>query len=202
MRAAGFERPVNSLTYRRETTEAVQEITVSLHRHQDDLSNTVATMLTNYTVVMDAVNQAIEAMTGGDHELGGNFAITLNDWTLRLSNPRVEEPDFRMDIAQPDSVPAAVSILRDSLAAQTIPILDRFKTPADLCKAKLEGDDCVFFLGPADYLRVVAANMLCGRHDEALKVMDRWVGKRTGTRKRYKPVYDYLAARREESQSG
>ena len=138
---------------------------------------------------MDTVNKTVETMTGGNPQLGGQFDITLNgpiEWT----SPK--GVGARWHIYQPDSVPSVVSSLRDFISRWTIPFLDRFRRLTDLCDATLEGDHRDIH-SQMEVLRVVAAKSLCGRHAEALDVMNKWFGA-PGPRKRYRQAFEYLAS--------
>lgn len=185
----GFTRRRNSLTYRRETEDAVQNIEVAIEHHPNEKPNAAAAIYPWYTVSIDTVNRIVEMMTDGNPQLGGQFDVTLHgpiEWTSPKGVPA------RWYIYQPDSVPVIISSFRDFVSKWTVPFLDRFRQYADLCDAVLEGDNKD--IHGMEVLRVVAARSLCGRHGEALALMNDWFGA-PGPRKRYRPVFDYLASR-------
>ncbi len=189
MSAAGFVRRERSLAYRQTTEDAAQEIEIAIEHHSAEGPNAAAVIYPQYTVVMDRVNKTVEAMTGGDPQLGGNFDITLHgpiEWT----SPK--GLGARWYIYQPDSVPSAVSSMRDFGVKWTLPFLNRFRCPVDLCNASLEGDNPD--IHGMEILRVVAARVLCGQHAEAMELMEQSFGK-PGPRKRYQRVFEYLIAK-------
>jgi len=190
MSAAGFTRRRKSLTYSRETEDDIQKIEVAIEHHPSEDPNAAAAVYPQYIVAMGTVNKTVETMTGGNAQLGGQFDITLRgpiEWT----SPK--GVGARWHIYQPDSVPDIVSSFRGFVARWTIPFLDRFSRLRDLCNATLKGDDREIH-SQMEVLRVVAAKSLCGRDAEALEVMEEWFGA-PGPRKRYGPVFEYLANR-------
>jgi hypothetical protein len=184
LRAAGFFRRNRSLAYLRSTEDAAQEIDVFIDFHPVEQPNAAAVIYPQYTVVIDAINKTVEAMTGGDAQLGGNLGITLHgpiEWTAPKGI------GARWYIYQPDSVPAAVSLMREFVIKWTVPFLDRFRRPIDLCGASLDGDSRDVY-SQAEVLRIVAAKVLCGQRTEALELMERWFGK-PGPRRQYQRVF-------------
>jgi hypothetical protein len=190
MSTAGFKRRRDSLAYYRTTEDATQAIDVAIEHHPNDEPNAAAVIYPQYTIVMDRINETVEAMTDGSPQLGGRFDITLHgpiEWT----SPK--GVGARWYIYQCNSIPTVISSIRNFLVNWTIPFLDRFRRDNDLCSAKLEGDARDVH-SQMDVLRVVAAKSLCGQSVEALAVMDQWFGK-SGPRRRYRPVFEYLARR-------
>ncbi len=191
MASVGFFRPKHSLVYSRTVEDAADKIDVAIEHHPSEQPDAAAAIYPQYTISMDVVNNVVEEMTGGDPQLGGQFSITMRgpiEWT----SPK--GIGARWHVYQPDSVSSAVSSLRDFLMEWTVPFLNKYRTPVDLCDAAIEGDDRDIH-SQMEILRVVAAKVLCGRLAEALDVMERWFGK-PGPRKRYRPVFEYLAALR------
>ena len=190
MAAADFTRRGSSLTYRREMEDAVQKIEVAIEHHPREEPNAAAALYPQYVVAMDTVNKTVETMTGGNAQLGGQFDTTLHgpiEWTSPMG------VGARWHIYQPDSVPGVVSSLRDFVSRWTVPFLDRLSCVKDLCEATLKGDGRDVH-SQMEVLRVVAAKSLCGRDVEALDMMEEWFGA-PGPRKRYGPVFAYLANR-------
>ena len=188
MDVAGFIRRKKSLTYCRITQGTIQKIDFFIQHHPTEEPNAAAVIYPQYTVVMDTINKTVQTMTGGDSQLGGNFSITLHG-PIQWTAPRGLEA--RWYIYQSDSVPSAVSSIRDFVIKWVLPFLDRFKLPVDLCNALLEGDNPD--IHGMEILRVVAAKSLSGQHTEAVTIMEQWFGK-PGLRKRYQRVFDYLIA--------
>ena len=193
----GFMRRKNSLIYSRKLPEVVQRITVHVEIHPKDHPNAAAVIYPFLGVSMDTVNALVKEMTGGDEALGGAADTTLQQ-PIEFTSAKAARA--RWPVYQPDSVPGVVDELKSFLEQYTLPVLDVYSTPAGICEEYERAH-------PSGHLRVddervttsnihvAAAMVLCGRIADATGVLERHYGRRTGTRKRYQRVFDYLAAK-------
>ncbi|HMN42681.1 MAG TPA: hypothetical protein PKE29_17710 [Phycisphaerales bacterium] len=186
---AGFTRRGNGLIYARELAESIQKIEVAVETHPKDRPDSAAAVYPWLEVSMAAVDQLALEMVGGDLSLlKGLPDITLRE-PIELTSAKAAHA--RWFIFQPDSVPGVVSEMRLFLQQWTIPFLNSYSTPAEMCLVYAH-DDARVITQP---IRVAAAMVLCGRTADAFGVMDRWFGK-PGPRKQYQRVFDYLTAER------
>ncbi len=186
----GFRRRRGSLIYSRKIGEAVQRIDVVIQHRPRDQPNSAAAIYPDLEVRMDSLNLLVAEMVGGDTALGGAPDITLRapiEWTS------VKPARARWFLYQPDSVPGVVTEMKAFLQKWTIPILDRYTTPAEICDAYDRGSDRILG-GLPEWLCVVAAMLLCSRSADAMAVMERHFGK-LGPRRQYHRVFEYLEAR-------
>ena len=137
------------------------------------------------------MNALVMEMVGGDRELSGAPDVTL--WESIAFTSGNKGLGARWFIYQADSVPGVIGEMKEFLQKWTIPFLDRYTTPAEVCAA-YDRDDGRICAGLPQPLRVVAAMLLCGRDADALQVMERWFGK-LGPRRQYHRVFEYLEAR-------
>jgi len=191
LQAARFRRRKASLIYSRKVGESVQRIDVAIQHHPQDAPNAAAAISPDLEVRMDSVNALVMEMVAGDHELSGGPDVTL--WEPIAFTSGNKGLGARWLIYQPDSVPGVIAEMREFLRRWTIPFLDHYTTPSDICGAYDRGDGRVL-QGLPQPLRVVAAMLLCGRNADALRVMEQWFGK-LGPRRQYHRVFEYLEAR-------
>lgn len=188
---AGFRRTRKSLIYSREVGEAVQKIDVAIEHHPKDGPDSAAAISPDLEVRMDSVNSLVMEMVDRDPTLNAAPGITLREPIAFTSGNK--GLGARWFIYQPDSVPGVIAEMKAFLQKWTIPFLDSYTTPAQICKAYDRGDGRVL-PGLRQWLRVVAAMLLCGRNGDALSVMERHFGK-LGPRRQYHRVFEYLEAR-------
>lgn len=186
--AHGFTRRKDSLNYSRKLPEAVQQIRVSIEIHPKDQPNAAAAVYPYMRVSIDAVNALVREITSGGEDLAGTSDITLNQ-PIDFTAAKVARA--RWPIYQPDSVPSVVDDMKSFLEQYALPFLDVYSTPAGVCREYEDHGGARG--GPLSYLHIVAAMVLCGRTADAIAVAERYYGRRTGTRKRYQRVFDYLA---------
>jgi hypothetical protein len=190
--ASGFRRARNSVIYSRRIGEAVQKIDVAIQHRPKDHPNAAAAIYPILDVRMDSVNALVTEMVCGDPALGGRTDITLREpieWTS------VKAARARWFLYQPDSVPGVIAEMKVFLLKWTLPILDQYTTPAQMCDAYDRDDERVSGIaGVSQWLRVVAAMVLCGRWADAMAVMEHHFG-RLGPRRQYECVFKYLEAR-------
>jgi len=183
----GFARRSNSLIYSRRIENGVQRIDVSVEHHPVERPNAAAAVYPLYRVSMHEVNTLVREMAGDDAHLAGDLRSTL--WgPVEWTSPK--GVGARWYVYQPDSVPGVARAARRFLTKYTIPMLDAYRTSADLCDAPLDGDSRVVHQD-WEVLRVVAARILTGRVREARELMDARFG-RAGPRRRYRPVFEFL----------
>lgn len=186
----GFSRRTTGLSYSRRLADAAQKIEVAVEIHPADRPDSAAAIYPWLSVSIDAVEKLVLEMVGGDVSLLSG----LPGGTLRepIEFTSAKAAHARWFVFQPDSVPGIVDEMKLFLQQWTLPFLDRYSTPADICEMYDRGDARVMN-DLAQKLRVAAAMVLCGRTADAIGVMDRWFGK-PGPRKRYQRVFDHLAA--------
>jgi hypothetical protein len=187
---AGFRRRRSSLLYSRGIGDAVQKIDVAIQHHPKDRPDAAAVIYPYTNVRMDSVNSLVMDMVGGDTALGGAPDITLQE---PIESTAAKQEHARWPIYQPDSVPRVVTEMRAFLQRWTIPLLDCYTTPAQICDAYERRDERIV-QGLPYPLRVVAAMLLCGRNADAMTVMERHFGK-LGPRRQYHRVFEYLKAK-------
>lgn len=188
--AAGFRRGKNSLIYSREVGDSMQKIDVAIEHHPKDDPNSAAAVYPQLEVRMGSVNSLVMEMVGGDPALNAAPDITLREPIAFTSGNK--GLGARWFIYQADSVPGVIAEMKAFLQEWTIPFLDCYMTPAQICDAYDHGDGRVL-PGLRQWLRVVAAMVLCGRKADAMSVMERHFGK-PGPRRRYHRVFEYLQA--------
>lgn len=188
----GFVRRKNALVYVRELTEAVQRIEVAVEIHPADRTDSAAAVYPWLEVRMDAIEEMVMEMIGGDLSL----LPGLPGSTLRepIEFTSAKAMSARWFIFQSDSVPGVVKNMRLFLQQWGLPFLDVYSTVRDICDA-YDRSDARIMNDLAQALRVAAAMVLGGRTVDAMAVMERWFGK-PGVRKRYQCVFDYLLAKK------
>ncbi len=190
--ATRFSRRKDSLAYSRKVGKATQKIGIMIEHHPKDAPDSAAAVYPQLEVRMNSVNSLVLEMVRGDHELlAGDPSITLQQPAAFTSGNK--GLGARWFIYQPDSVSGAIAEMNLFLQHWTIPFLDCYATPADICGAYERGDKRVMRT-LAYPLRVVAAMLLCGRDSDAMAVMEHHFGK-LGPRRRYQRVFEYLEAR-------
>lgn len=188
----GFRRRKGSLIYFREAGEAIQRIDVEIEHHPKDRPDSAAVVYPQLEVEMASVNSLVMEIVGGDRTLlAGDPNVTLQQPIAFTSGNKGLGATW--SIYQPDSVPGVVEEMKAFLHKWTIPFLNCYTTPAEICDAYDRDDERVMRTS-AHPLRVVAAMLLSGRTTDALNVMERHFGK-PGPRRRYRRVFEYLEAR-------
>ena len=194
----GFSRRANSLIYQRRLSDASQRIDVFIELRPRDNLEAAAAMYPWLEVRIPIVDELVSVMTDGDVSLApwlrgkspGESVTTLRE---PIEFTSAKAASARWFLYQPDSVLSTVIEAREFLRRWTLPFLNAYATPKDMCEA-YDRDDARVINIHATKLRVVAAMVLCGRTADAVRVMNRWFGN-PGSREKYERVFEYLNAK-------
>lgn len=184
----GFSRGKTSLVYKRTIGSSTQKIDVALQVHPKDNPNASAAVYPQMEVLMPAVDAVLEEMVGDN--LGLLEGITGGTSKQPIGFTSEKAHNGRWFIYQPDSVPSVIDDIRAFLERWTMPLLDRYTTPADIIAVDQQ-DDARLTRDRAQMMRVVAAALVSKRRDYAQTTMEKWLGA-PGTRRRYEKVYEYI----------
>lgn len=198
LKELGFGRRANSLIYQRRFSGASQRIEVSVELRPRDNLEAAAAIYPWLEVCIPIVDELVSVMTDGDESLtpglrGKSSGASVTTLREPIEFTSAKAASARWFLYQPDSVRGTVIEAGEFLEHWTLPFLNAYATPKDMCEAYDRDDERVINTH-ATKLRVVAAMVLCGRTADATDVMNRWFGY-PGPRARYRRVFEYLAAK-------
>ncbi len=186
---SGFSRRERSVAYARQLKQATQRIDINVEIRPADQPDSAPAVYPWLDVKIPAIKGLLLSMVNGDVSLlSGSSGTTLRE-PIEFTSARVA--DARWFVYQADSVPSVACNLKSFLQKWTLPFLDIYQNPSEVCRL-FDRNDGRVINDMAQVLRVVAAMVLCGRVADAYVVMNDWFG-RAGSRKRYDAVFEYLA---------
>lgn len=190
-----FSRRKNSLVYSRALPEAIQKIDVSIGIHPRDRRDALADVYPWLEINMMSLEKPLLEMFAKEAALKSSNPTSTMRQPMGFTSAKA---DFgRWFIWRPDST---VDVVRDFvlfLDRWTLPFLNSYTNPSDMCAA-YERKDIRVINTLEQALRVVAAMVLTNRFDDALAIMTHRFGK-PGIRKGYESVFSYLNALKSES---
>lgn len=156
-----------------------------------DRKNCVAAVYPWLEVDIGQVKSTVLEMIGGDHSLLSGVSGTTLRQPVELT--AAKSAHARWFVHGEDSINAILIELHFFLDHWALPFLDAYTNAKDVCVAYDKADQRVLHDLP-QALRVAAAMLIERRSQDAKAVVDKWFG-RPAARKRYRYVFDYIAAR-------
>ena len=187
LRLHGFIRRAFTVRYSRALPESTQSIDIGLEHSPRDNLHAAAVLYPWLTVVIPSVERVVVEMSGGDLAMTAGSASTLRQ-PIELVSPK--GTGARWFLYQPDSVAAAVQSTVEYFQKWLLPFLDMYSSPRQLLLMDEESGDRVLH-DTNQFLRVIAAAVLCNDCGVAKKLLDSKFG-RPAMRRRYAAVFDYV----------
>ncbi len=191
LESRGFFLRRRSLVYERILPESAQLLDFELEMRPADLKNCVAAVYPWLEVDVGQVKSIVLEMIGGDHALLTGVSGTTLRQPIEITAAKSDHA--RWFVHREDSINAVLHNLHIFLGNWVFPFLDTYTNAKDVCVSYDKADQRVLH-DLSQALRVAAAMLIEHRAQDAMAVMNKWFG-RPAARKRYRHVFDYIAAR-------